>query len=353
MPIIGLPTKAQKPRIGQLRKGDKKPNASQPGKNLSYFRFVSDDPDIEAAFLAAYGPEPRQINAILPYDTIAENFEAWKELHTAGALQHRCDGKFCVLWLKADKLTYEADPDMSQQKPCPGGCKYTGKVNLIIPELGRNGVVVAITGGFWDVWSLQGSFLDLDESKFRATLKGLPVILRRVHREISKPINGKKSRVKEWLLQIEAHPMFVQALLQAEQKAALTGIVQERLQLNAAPVQPIEIPEDLDSIEYEIEEDDAEIENGEIVEEIHEAEPVEAGPVSDARSRVREARAKLIALVKSEDLVNQKVAVLCRGIFEINQVTEEDLPKVEKMLSNFLALGDRAHEAMAGKGARK
>lgn len=343
MPIKGLTDRgASLPQIGTLRKGDKKASATMPGKDLDHFRFVTEDTDAESAFLAAYGAQPRSINVFLPFATVDENFEAWMEEYTASALKHRCDGETCVLWLKGDG-TYSSDP-----RPCPGGCKQTGRLKVVIPELGRMAIVTVMMTSKHDILNLHASLMAIDEARMNGSLRGIPLVLRRVEKKISTPRDGKRVRVTKWLLQIEAQPRWVALQLQAQERAALPGYVPP---MQAAPLQIGPAP---DPIEYEIDEDEAEIENGEIVEEGHEAEPVvEAAPVSDARSRVRELRANLIALVKSEDLVNQKVAVFGKGIFEINQLPEEELPKVERMLHGFIALGDKAIEAMAGKGARR
>ena len=49
---------------------------------------LADDTDAAGRFRTVYGTEPTSIHVFLPFATAAENFEAWQEHWTAGALQH-------------------------------------------------------------------------------------------------------------------------------------------------------------------------------------------------------------------------------------------------------------------------
>ena len=86
MPIKGLTDTAQPRfrRLGKLRKGDEKPNDKQPGPELQYWRFTSDTPEIEAAFVAAYGETPSEVDVYLPFAKIADNWSTWQEKWVAG-----------------------------------------------------------------------------------------------------------------------------------------------------------------------------------------------------------------------------------------------------------------------------
>jgi hypothetical protein len=222
MPILGLTDKQPElPRIGILRKGGKKTSETRPGPDLDYFRFVADDEAAAAAFDGAYGPRPREVNVFLPFPTIDQNWEAWKEDWKASALQHRCDGVTCVLWL-TPRGTYSTEP-----RPCPGGCKQVGRLKVVIPELARYAIVTVLTTGKWDVMNLDASLKALDQIKSSPTLQGIPLVVRRVEREISTPEmkdnrpTGKRLRRKKWLLQIEAAPRWVALQLQAAERGAL------------------------------------------------------------------------------------------------------------------------------------
>ena len=227
------------PQIGTLRKGAPKVDEKRPGQDLKHFRFDSDDADAAERFRTVYGDEPTSIRVFLPFRTAAENFEAWQEHWTAGALQHRCDGEMCVLWL-TPRNTYS-----QEAKPCPhrdapkderNRCKPTGRLKVIIPELRRLAYVTVLTSSLHDIMGLTGQ-LEAIES-MRGDLRGIPMILRRQPREISTPsgTDGKRRRLEKWLLSIEAAPTWVDLQLQAQEQAALPAPVKL---LPAPPADPI------------------------------------------------------------------------------------------------------------------
>lgn len=214
MPIRGLTDRgAAFPRIGTLRKGAPKKD-NRPGSDLHHFRFDSDDAAATAAFAAAYGDEPNFISVYLPYATTGENFQAWQEEWSASSLLHRCDGVTCELWL-TKKNTYSHEP-----KPCPGGCKPTGRLMAIVPELRRFAYVTVLTTSIHDIMELQAN-LEATEA-LRGDLRGIPFILSRRPREISTPRqDGKRARTEKWLLSIEPAPAWVGHQLRAMERAAL------------------------------------------------------------------------------------------------------------------------------------
>lgn len=201
------------PRIGTLRKGAPK-TQSGPGKDLEHFRFDTQDAEAGERFKQAYGAEPVAIRVFLPFSTTDENFEAWRESWTASSLQHRCDGETCVLWLQKDG-TYSDDP-----KPCPGGCKQVGRLNVIIPELKRWAFVTALTTSIHDIIEVHANLMSLESA--RGDLRGIPLILKRTPRKISTPRNnGERARAEKWLLTIEAQPQWVELQLASQERAAL------------------------------------------------------------------------------------------------------------------------------------
>lgn len=216
MPIIGLTDRgAAFPRIGTLRKGGAKVSDRQPGQDLKdHFRLETSDPEIAKAFARAYGDKPNHIRVMLPYATVAENFDTWQEAWTAGALQHRCNGQTCVRWFQKDG-TYSSKP-----VPCPGGCKPAGRLVAWIPDLQRAGVVVVPTTSVHDIAELQSN-LEAAEA-LRGDLRGIPFVLSRRPRKISIPDkDGKRRRLEKWLLSIEPAPDWVRLQLAATARAAL------------------------------------------------------------------------------------------------------------------------------------
>lgn len=271
MPIKRLQRQtANFPRIGKLRKGAEKPNDKQPGRDLDYFRFDSDDTEAMTRFEESYGKNPRQVNVYLPFDTVDENFQTWQEAYTAGAMQHRCDGETCVIWLKPDG-TYSQEP-----KPCPGGCKEVGRLNVIIPELARLAYVTAETHSINDILQLTDNLQAA--LALRGSLTGIPFVLSRRPQEISTPgKDGKRARYTKWLLFLEPHPDWVRVQLATMRHNALTvaanGLaLPEHRQLTDGRAVDIGTGEIID-----VESDDEPFDDAPIVEEV-DFSPAEALP---------------------------------------------------------------------------
>jgi len=229
MPIPGLRDQQALsfPKIGDIRKGAKKLPNGQMGPDLTYFRYapIEGEELAETTFHEVYGDEPREINVFLPFDEISRNFEAYMERHTASALQCRGDieGGKCFMW--RDKTTGEMQ---HTPKDCPTpickGCKETGRLKIIIPELRRLAYIVVHTTSKWDIIELTRNLGALRELANNG-LRGIPLILKRRPRMVSTPWKGgKRARREKWLLSIEAAQEWVEAQLAAAATAALPGI---------------------------------------------------------------------------------------------------------------------------------
>lgn len=212
--IKGLTDKgAMFPELGCLRKGAPKTDPKKPGEDLEYFRFDTKDEDAAAEFLELFGDQPREIEIKLPFHTTDENFEAWREEYAASGLKHRCDGETCTQWLDKKTGRYCFDPI-----PCPGGCKQTGRLKVIITALERFAYVTVTTTSIWDIITLHQNLMALE--MLRGSLRGIPMILGRRERWISTPADGgKRERRKKWLLCVEAKPEWVKLELVAQERA--------------------------------------------------------------------------------------------------------------------------------------
>src|SRR5450759_2753633 len=105
-------------RLGKLRKGGEKPTSGTGyGKDLSHFRFTSEQPAVAAAFRAAYGDQPALLHVYLPYAGVEQNFSSWREEWSAGGLVHRCDGETVTIWRTPD----------GQYSNQPRACPYASK----------------------------------------------------------------------------------------------------------------------------------------------------------------------------------------------------------------------------------
>lgn len=228
MAIKGLTDRqATFPQIGVLRKGAAKPDKG-PGRDLNHFRFDSDDADAVRVFNECYGDEPRQIFAYVPYQTTAENFEAWKEDWVASSLKHRCDGETMVRWL-TPQGTYSTEP-----RPCTGGCKQVGRLKIIVPQLKRMAFVTVLTTSIHDIIEINSNLQALEAA--RGDLRGIPLIIRRAPREISTPgPDGKRVRREKWLISVEAQPQWVEQQLQVAAAAAMPSLATSHAPALALP----------------------------------------------------------------------------------------------------------------------
>lgn len=221
MPIHGLTTNTAPafPHLGELRKGEEKVSDNKPGKDLRHFRYTSKVyPESVKAFAQEFGNEPNHLTILLPYRTVDENFPTWRESWTASRLQHRCDGRTCVLSLSKDGKTYTHEP-----KPCPGGCKQIGRLTVIVPELlhaGFVGTVTVLTTSIHDIMEVHANLLSYQQ--MRGDLRGVEFVLSRVPRMITTPDGPRREK---WLINIKAHHEWVVAQLAAMKQTAMLPAV--------------------------------------------------------------------------------------------------------------------------------
>jgi hypothetical protein len=245
MPIIGLTDNVTPrfPTLGKLRKGapsEERQNAQGKkfqsyGKDLEYFRFTSENPEVQKKFVELYGEKPAALHVYLPYATVNENFATWKELWKSGGLQHRCDGQTMTIWLAPDGK-YHSEP-----KPCPyfgkiqseeekrkdPPCKEVGRLSLILPLLWRAGFIGFVTletHSKHDLISIASSLQAVMEAPGNASgLSGVEFVLRRAPETISTPGDGgQRVRRQKWLVKIEPAVRWAQLQLEAAQRAANT-----------------------------------------------------------------------------------------------------------------------------------
>jgi hypothetical protein len=248
MPIIGLSDRGLAfPEIGSIRKGAKK-TENAPGKDLTYFRVDFDVREVEAiaAFNKVYpGGQPADINIVLPFNTIAEVWDAWLEGYTTGRMVARADGeKFIYLVdCKTGDILVKNGIELKtgQPKPYTAGmvvgldyhnnpvkCKATGRLKVVLPELQRLAYLTVLTGSQHDIANISSQLLAIQTFcvGLGKGLGGTPLVLRRRPHEISCPDpkdRGKRVRRTKWLLSIEADPEFVKRALLETKRLALPG----------------------------------------------------------------------------------------------------------------------------------
>lgn len=236
------------PEIGQLRKGAPAKTMQKGNKqirtygaDLDHFRFDTQDADALASFEAEYGKEPREVKVMLPFPSVDENFDAWREAWSASSLQHRCDGLKTVIW--QDKQgKFHPSPD--EQVSCPGGCKPVGRLKVIIPALRRYAFVTAGTTSVHDIMNLNAQLTALQETV--GTLRGIPLVLKRVKRAISTPSGSGdgavRARREKWLLSVEPEPQWAAMMMAAYEEAAKIALSGAHLQQLALPAPPAGLP---------------------------------------------------------------------------------------------------------------
>lgn len=225
MGIKGLTEGARFPIIGQLRKGAPKPEqGNRPGKDLTFFRFTSEEPGLVETFNQVYGAEPRALEVYLPYASADENFEAYLEEYVASGLMRRCDGETLLLKREEDGEISDAGRSCERNKGCQ--CKPTGRLVVILPKLEHFSVVTVLTTSKHDIMNLFGALKRYEHVAAASgrDLSGIPFTLKRVPRKISTPApDGKRARREKWLLSIEPSPAWVSVQLRQAQERAMLG----------------------------------------------------------------------------------------------------------------------------------
>lgn len=227
MPIAGLTLQTPRwPRLGTLRKGaamveDKKSGKTKPGQDLDEdLRFVGIDDEITEDWTAQFGQAlVRSLKINLPYATVDECWQAWKEHWVAGGLVYRCDGRQHPLWYDPKGGPKGAGAYVSDApKPCPGpqACeaKAVGRLEVLPRDFGRLGTVCVLTTSVNDIAQFDGSLRQL--ALLVGDLRRVPMVLRRVPRKISTPgSDGKRVRRLKWGLHLEVDPTWSRQMIQA------------------------------------------------------------------------------------------------------------------------------------------
>ena len=291
MPIKSLArTQGRLPEVGVLRKGAPKPERG-PGRDLDYFRFTSERPEIEARFRKAYGEQPTMLRGLYLMAPEPETvFDCWQEAWGAGSLKHRCDGEYVVRHQVNGRYV---DPEYGKVS-CPGGCARVGRLTLLLPDLGQMATVCLQTSSIWDILHIQeqlealyGLAQMMPDHK-SGSLLGIPICVRRDSKQVSVPgmVDKKtgaqmpRSRMAKSLISIEAESRWYAPALAALESAARPVV----LELNPGPVgelASVEAQWVYAPVEDDEEEDPREIDgNG----EIHEPASSTSGPGTEMQA---------------------------------------------------------------------
>lgn len=253
-PIKGLTDRqAGFPQIGTIRKGGPK-EKNRPGPDLKYFRFDFDEQEEEARkmVLSFYGPEPDEIDIVLPFETVEENFEAWMEAYLAGGLIYRSDGEKVIFWLNYEtgmakvKGGDPPTPANDKEPVCVHKRKKVfakpyGRLKVVLPVLNRFAYLVATTGSYHDCANLSSQLEAL--RLVNGIVAGIPLKLRRRPVKITTPDpeTGKKIKREKWLLSVEADPNWVrQKLIEGSKGTIPAGLLEGGGKLDMPAPPPVE-----------------------------------------------------------------------------------------------------------------
>jgi hypothetical protein len=248
-------------RIGIIRLGMKVQKQSHNGKTVevptdaNYF-LLHDAPEVQAV----YGEEPQELLVYLPFGSVDENFPAHHELWSATGCLCRGDGVRIVDRMVGTKRTIrggEVYMDYSEEDgqgytvgdvvACPGldrtdtfyarckDCRPRGMLIVLVRDPHRPtqlindrlGYYQISTHSFYNIQNLTGQLHYAEElaANMGRSLQGIPMILRRVAREITYT-DGKKDERRtttKWLLDLEFDAEWVRAANTMIHERALTA----------------------------------------------------------------------------------------------------------------------------------
>lgn len=248
MPIKGLSNREESfAQIGQIRKGKLVPVEGKAGKtrpiDLKFFRVVFDEEEHEArvAFYQVYPDEPTEVNVLLPFNDVDKVFDVWLEAYVASRMVARSDGErflYLVDLESGEVVVKDGNPikyltpaqaegsepiahyKNQRGEPEPVYLKPEARLKVVIPELGRLAYLMVITHSVHDIANLDKQLRGYKATN-RGQLAGIPFVLRRRKKEITKKLpGGKRMRGPSWLLSIEPNPKWVQAKLLEMQAGA-------------------------------------------------------------------------------------------------------------------------------------
>lgn len=259
MPMLDIqPTTPRLTRLGIIRLGIKKTAKSGKEYPSEVDHFVlRDAPDL----VPAYGEDPDELYIYLPFDTVDENLQAWHELWFKRGLVCRGNGRHIEKLVKngagiviRDGEVVQGYQDSAQsgvqptfnvgdKVDCPGlnhnlwarcrDCRPSMRLFVMVrdPERptqlvgDRLGYYQINTGSYLNYQNLAGQMMHALEAANaigHPGLKGVPMILKRVEREVPYfDENGQHKSSTHWLLDLEFDVRWVQAANEALNHAAL------------------------------------------------------------------------------------------------------------------------------------
>lgn len=277
-------TKRRLPRLGVIRLGYLERRRRGDGSEYSFPRqadyfILRDAPKIEAYFAERGITKPRELDVILPFPTLAENYDAHYQVWTSGVLVCQGDGER-VLYASPMRVTQDAKGVHVYNAPgatlvangvaqcafswgdeefapgqiieCPGNvgpergwphcaaCRMSGilKVTPYADELFEFGYYQITTGSWRNHMTIMGTLGSLPPVVFE---KKLPFTLRMVQEQtVYQDDKGKRHATERWFLHLMPHPDLLKALFARQANELGSGV-------------PRAVPSLAASVEYEAE----------------------------------------------------------------------------------------------------
>lgn len=221
MPIRNLTAAPRLPRLGTIVKGAKREEGKFP-KDLDYFRFRTDDANVQAALDAIFPKPPAEIIVRFPYAAMRRVWDYNMEEWSGSGLIHRCDGEVMSLWrTPGGELSREP-------KPCPyatgerertsrdPGCKPRGRLSVLLPDLLERGIVgtfTVLTGSWNDIRNITDALEAVAEWGL-SDLRSIPFTLSRKPKELHYTDGkGKERKVTKSLLYLSPDAEWLSSMM--------------------------------------------------------------------------------------------------------------------------------------------
>lgn len=224
MPIKGLTTKQDTPiqtsQLGKSWKGKKKA-ANRAGEDLKDKFRIEVPPPFDSIIKAKYGSmQPTELRVFFPHSSTDEVFETWNDAKTVQGQMKRCNGERIIqqVVLKTSYRGGKPYPKRCREScdlPCSKkenevickDCTSTGYLKFYIRELfgvaGMQQVIVQTVTGINDVVGVTKQLRAFEE-KYGSLSKSsipspytwnyIPFVLRRVPKDISRPLYNKEKK---------------------------------------------------------------------------------------------------------------------------------------------------------------
>src|SRR3990167_150017 len=243
-------------KLGNIRKGAPKTD-NAPGQDLDHFRMTympgKKAKELEAAFLAAYGPKPTELNIRLNGLKVSDvwdvNYVCYKQGGLYATVGTNTNGPYWIFrrdFDTAEVLIRHGSPvnaegralmdkpiDLSaplyyNAKKEHKGLELEGRLQVVIHELAHIevGYFEFVPGSPRDLGNVSRELLAYEgvAKSFGKTINGVPFRLVRREEEVPKKIKGKLVRGPSWVVHLTAEGEYGKRALEVIERLALPDV---------------------------------------------------------------------------------------------------------------------------------